>query len=147
MTGDKFLIAMTYLGKVYRIDFDETEVALWYDFFGKTTFETFKEAIQIAITKTKFPPKIPDMLEYVEEAEAKVSFKTLELMRMDGYFKRGVVELDTNQEMRNYDKATKFLITGNIPDWFKQDMAMYEQKSIAGPETKKIENKILLGGE
>jgi hypothetical protein len=146
MTKENFLIAMTYLGKVYRIDFDETEVALWYDFFGTTKFEVFKEAIQIAIKKTKFPPKIPDMLEFIEEADAKVKFNILEIMRKDGYFKRGYVELDANQELRNYDKATKWLSTGIIPEWFKQDMALYEQKSLSGPEAKKIENKKLLGG-
>ena len=43
----------------------------------------------------------------------------------DGYFKQGIVELDSDHEMRNYEKAVRWIEEGIIPGFLKEDMKKY----------------------
>ena len=50
-------------------------------------------------------------------------------MKNEGYFKKGQFgDLDEVQQFRNYEKATKWLNSGKVPDWFEKDVAEYESK-------------------
>lgn len=52
--------------------------------------------------------------------------KILELMKDNGYFKKGDFrELSDEQENRNYEKAQLFIERGIIPSWLKEDMEYY----------------------
>lgn len=46
-------------------------------------------------------------------------------MFKDGYFKQGIVELDSEHEMRNYEKAVRWIEEGFIPGFLKEDMKKY----------------------
>ncbi|MBR4260633.1 MAG: hypothetical protein IKQ33_01600 [Clostridia bacterium] len=55
---------------------------------------------------------------------------TLEIMKNDGYFKKGNYgELSSEEETRNYEKAKLFVEKGIIPSWLKEDMEYYSNKN------------------
>ena len=51
----------------------------------------------------------------------------IDKMYKDGYFREGIVELDPQHEMRNYEKSIKWIEEGIIPEFLKEDMRKYMQ--------------------
>jgi len=83
-------------------------------------------AIDEIIKKSKFMPSIAEILEECESQLKNYSYAISEKMKDDGYFKRGSYgELDKNQELRNYEKATLWLSKKIIPQWLLKDMMAY----------------------
>lgn len=46
-------------------------------------------------------------------------------MYKDGYFREGIVTLDPQHELRNYEKSIKWLEEGILPGFLKEDMKKY----------------------
>ena len=120
---------LTYLGTAYGKEYSKLECEQHYDFLRDYSYKTFVTAIKSIIRKSKFLPKITEILEECENCKEKTKFEVLEFMKRQGYFKAGT----------EYDKAIKFLERNIIPDWFKEDMkkyyAMMKQETIGHKET------------
>lgn len=125
----EFAEQMKILTMAYSNDYSQQELELWYEYFMDIDYESFKNAIKEIIKTNKFKPSISELLEKCEQSKIKRKFDVLEKMKHDGYFKDGL----------EYDKAIKWLESGIIPSWFKEDMKKYNQLM--------IENKQLLLSE
>nr|DAI46413.1 MAG TPA: hypothetical protein [Caudoviricetes sp.] len=65
----------------------------------------------------------------------KEKLEILELMKADGYFKKGDYgELDHIQEERNYTKALMWAERNLLPSWLKEDMKYYQSKILKPKE-------------
>lgn len=106
---------LKYLGLAYSKEFDEEECKVYYDFLKKYEYESFKMAVKSIIKNSKFLPKISELVEECEKYKQYYTFKILEFMKSLNYFK----------SVNESDKATKYLETGVIPSWFKEDMNKY----------------------
>lgn len=74
-------------------------------------------------------PTIAEILEKCNGQAKTYTFDILKIMQEDGYFKRGALgELDDNQAIKNYEKATMWLSKGIIPNWLLKDMQKYGYK-------------------
>ena len=136
MTKEECLKGMKYLGLAYGTDgFNEEEVSIYYDFLQPYSYDVFRMAVKNLIKKTKFMPKISEIIDECNSCKETTKYTILNFMQSKGYFK-------TDSEI---DKATKFLETGCIPEWFKNDMKKYKdmmnQKSIDNKKQPRLENK------
>ena len=70
-------------------------------------------------------------------------------MMKNGYFHQGFIRsngeqimLDDNQAFRNYEKATRFLERGIVPDWLQEDINYYfgmmKQEKLSMSENKML---------
>ena len=115
MTELEFAEDMAYLGMAYGKDYTEAEVRIHYDFLKEYSDETFMAAIKNIIKKSKFLPKITELLEECENCKEQYRSQILDFMNQRGYFKSSI----------EFEKATKWLETGIVPEWFKNDMNEY----------------------
>lgn len=137
MTRLEFLSAMKDLSSYYLKTFDTSVVESWYEIFKDETEKTFNNAIKEIVTRSKYFPSVSELVEECKRQRTINGFAILDYMKSQGYFK------ESTYAMSEYDKAYKWLETGVIPEWFKEDMKKYnKQKKML--ETK--ENKILIGG-
>lgn len=137
MTRLEFLSAMKDLSSYYLKTFDTSVVESWYEIFKDETEKTFNNAIKEIVTRSKYFPSVSELVEECKRQRTINGFAILDYMKAQGYFK------ESAYAMSEYDKAYKWLETGVIPEWFKEDMKKYnKQKKML--ETK--ENKILIGG-
>ncbi len=128
MDKKDFLKAMSFLGVSYGKEFDDETLSVWYTFFTDVEIEDFKEAIKQLVVNKKFIPSIAEIIDECKKVKAKKVFGILELMKQDGYFKKGKFgDLDEVQQFKNLEKATLWLTTGRIPEWFKSDMESYKR--------------------
>ena len=111
----EFTKAIKMLSIAYSKDFDEDAIKLWYVNFKDISFDIFVNAIKRTIKENKYMPSISELLEKCESSKTQRKFDILNKMKSDGYFK---TELE-------YDKALRWLETGIIPSWFKEDMKKY----------------------
>lgn len=127
---------MKYLGIAYGKEFDVDECKVYYDFLKAYNYEVFRTAIKSSIKKSKFMPKINELVEECEKAEFGTKNEVIEYMRVKGYFKT----------IFEYDKANLFVNRGVIPEWLLEDMRKYyiemitEQKQLGGQEEKFLQN-------
>lgn len=112
MTPEQFKDSMAYLGVAYGKEFTQQELTIHYDFLKEYSDATLVNAIKNIIKKSKFLPKINELVEECENCKEQVKYDVLEFMRSKGYFKT----------LSEYEKATKWLEIGNIPSWFKDDL-------------------------
>ena len=124
MGKDEFIESMTYLGLAFNKTFTKNELILHYDFLKEYDDEVFTKAVKNIIRKSKFLPKINELIEECEIVKEEVKFNILEIMKNDGYFKN----------IREYEKATNFLKSGIIPEWFANDMNNYRNSQLANNE-------------
>lgn len=115
MTEQELVKGLTYLGTAYGKEYSKMECEQHYDFLRDYSYETFVAAIKSIIKKSKFLPKITELLEECDNFKEKTKFEILEFMNSKGYFK-------TSNE---YDKAIHFMERGIIPEWLKQDINEY----------------------
>lgn len=129
MKKEEFIKGLKFLGIAYNKEFDEQQAVVWYDFFKEENYEDFRNAVKRIIPIKPFLPSISELKEECQKVKTTKVFGILELMKKDGYFKKGKFgELDEVQQFRNYEKATMWLDTGKMPEWFKEDMKTYENK-------------------
>ena len=128
---------MKKLTNLYRVDMNEEELAEWYNKLKNIKFHTFYTTIEKI--DANYMPNAIELKKLCEGTEVDESFKILDIMWADGYFKYGAYgELAPEQQSRNFDKALTWLNTGIIPAWFKKDMKEYETKLIPSEENIKI---------
>lgn len=124
MKKDEFIESMTYLGLAFNKTFTKNELILHYDFLKEYDDEVFTKAVKNIIRKSKFLPKINELIEECEIVKEEAKFNILEIMKNDGYFK----------DIKEYEKATNFLKSGIIPSWFINDMNNYRNSQLANNE-------------
>lgn len=129
MTPEQFKDSMAYLGIAYGKEFTQQELTIYYDFLKEYSDATLVTAIKSIIKKSKFLPKITELLEECDKCKEHIKIDVLEFMRNKGYFKT----------LSEYEKATRWLETGIIPDWFKADLnehyKMMQQVKLGHKET------------
>ena len=124
MEKEQFVKCMTYLGIAYNKEYSRFEVEQHYEFLKEYSYEELKKAIKKIIKKSKFLPKINELIEECEIVKEEVKFNILEIMKNDGYFK----------DIKEYEKATNFLKSGIIPKWFANDMNNYRNSQLTNNE-------------
>lgn len=115
MTKEQFKDSMAYLGLAYDKKYTANELELHYDFLKEYSDETFMKAIKTIIRESRFLPKVNELVEMCDKYKERSRFEILDYMNERGYFK-------TPNEL---DKAIRFLETGVVPEWFKNDMNEY----------------------
>ena len=134
MTEIECTNGLTYLGTAYGKEYSKIECEQHYDFLRDYSYKTFVAAIKNIIKKSKFLPKITELLEECENCKEQTKFEVLEYMKSQGYFKAG----------SEYDKAISFLERNIIPEWFKEDLNKYYKMMLSN----RLEHKetLLIGG-
>ena len=134
MTEIECTKGLTYLGTAYGKEYSKIECEQHYDFLRDYSYKTFVAAIKNIIRKSKFLPKITELLEECENCKEKTKFEVLEYMKNQGYFKSG----------SEYDKAISFLERNIIPEWFKEDLEKHYKMMLSN----RLEHNetLLIGG-
>lgn len=115
MTKEELVKGLTYLGTAYGKEYTTIELEQHYDFLREYSYETFVAAIKSIIRKSKFLPKITELLEECEKFKEQIKFNVIEFMNSKGYFKH----------IREYEKATDFMTRGIVPEWLQEDINKY----------------------
>lgn len=132
MTKEEFTKNMAYLGIAYGKGYTPEELEVFYEFLGNYKSEALKKAIKSLIRKTKFLPKIQELIEECKKAEEHIKYEVIEYMKKKGYFH------ETGQTLSEYDKTIFFIQHNLIPDWLLADMRKYYSMMLT--EQKQIEN-------
>lgn len=97
--------------------------------------KTLANVAKKIIATKKFMPSISELIEACEKEKEFMKNEILELMKADGYFKKGDYgELDHIQEERNYTKALMWAEKNLLPNWLKEDMKYYQTKILGQKE-------------
>ena len=97
--------------------------------------KTLANVAKKIIATKKFMPSISEIIEACEKEKEFMRNEILELMKADGYFKKGEYgELDHIQEERNYTKALMWAERNLLPNWLKEDMKYYQTKILVQKE-------------
>lgn len=135
MKIEEFVKAAAYLGMAYGKEYSQAETQQMYEFLKEYSYQTIIDAVNSIIRKSKFAPKIADLIEECENCKSTTRFEVLKYMRKTGYFKLGIIRengeqiiLTDEHAMRNYEKASRFLERGIVPDWLQEDINYYYNK-------------------
>ena len=115
MTQQDLIKGLKVLGIAYSKTFTQDECATYYEFLHEYSYETFKTAVKNIIKKSKFIPKISELVEECEKCRTQLKIEVIEFMKNKGYFKAPT----------EYDKTSDWYTKGIIPDWLKEDMKQY----------------------
>ena len=116
MTKEECVKGLKYLSLAYGTDgFTPDECSIYYEFLQEYDYNTFRKAVKNIIKTSKFLPKITELIEECNKCKEQVKNDVVEFMKKQGYFKA----------IFEYEKATRWLETGIIPEWFKKDMQKY----------------------
>ena len=97
--------------------------------------KTLANVAKKIIATKKFMPSISELIEACEKEKEFMRNEILELMKVDGYFKKGDYgELDRTQEEKNYTKALIWAERNLLPNWLKEDMKYYQTKILGQKE-------------
>lgn len=124
MKKEEFIKCMTYLGMAYNKAYSKFELEQHYEFLSEYSYEELKKAIKDIIKASKFLPKINELIEECENVKKENKLNILETMKNDGYFKNEW----------EYEKVSKFLKSGIIPEWFNNDMNNYSEEQLTNSE-------------
>lgn len=135
MTKEEFVEDMTYLGLAYGKEYSQIEIQLHYDFLKDYSDETLMKAIKNIIKKSKFLPKITEIVEECDRCKEEIKFDVIEFMQSKGYFKIAA----------EYEKTVYFVKKNIVPQWLQEDINKY-YKMMKQEETL-LENKsnLLIG--
>ena len=133
MTEKEFADSMGYLGLAYGKEFTQQELMLYYDFLKEYSDKALTAAIKNIIKKSKFLPKITEILEECENCKEQMVFEILDFMNQKGYFKAPI----------EYEKATSFMERGCVPEWLQKDINKYYK--MMKQETLDHKETLLLG--
>lgn len=116
MTKEECIKGLKYLSLAYGTDgFTPEECSVYYEFLQGYNYDTFRTAVKNIIRKSKFLPKITEILEECDNCKEHTKNAVLTFMANQGYFKSPI----------EYDKATTWIERNIIPNWFKEDMKKY----------------------
>lgn len=115
MKQEELVKGLKVLGIAYSKDFTQEECSTYYEFLQEYTYETFKTAVKNIIKKSKFLPKISELVEECENCKSQLKIEVIEFMKSKGYFKAP----------SEYDKTIDWYAKGITPEWLKEDMKKY----------------------
>lgn len=115
MTQQDLVKGLKVLGIAYSKTFTQDECATYYEFLQEYSYETFKTAVKNIIKKSKFIPKISELVEECESCKSQLKIEVIEFMKNKGYFKAP----------SEYDKTIDWYTKGIIPTWLMEDMKQY----------------------
>lgn len=115
MKQEELVKGLKVLGIAYSKDFTQEECSTYYEFLQEYTYDTFKAAVKNIIKKSKFLPKISELVEECENCKSQVKFEVIEFMNSKGYFK----------DIREYEKTIMWYSKGITPKWLMEDMKKY----------------------
>ena len=121
----KLKIAFPYYFKELKTEELAGMIAMYQEELGGYNELTLSTAVKSIIRKNKFMPTLKELLDECEQSKTFRGNAILEVMKNDGYFKRGVEELSDQHATRNYEKALSWLENGIIPNWLLEDMKKY----------------------
>ena len=87
MKQEELVKGLKVLGIAYSKDFTQDECSTYYEFLQEYSYETFKTAVKNIIKKSKFLPKISELVEECENCKEQLKFEVIEFMNAKGYFK------------------------------------------------------------
>ena len=143
MNQIEFARALKRLSSFYFKDFSSDDLMAWYELFKDIKVKTLEQAITDIVKESKFMPNINQLLEKCKSTTNSSYLAIINKMYEDGYFKQGIVELNPEHEMRNYEKACRWIEEGIIPGFLKEDMKKYmldDNKQIKGNKSFLIED-------
>lgn len=108
---------------------------IYQEHLSRYNEKTLANVAKKIIATKKFMPSISEIIEACEKEKEFMRNEILELMKSDGYFKKGDYgELDHIQEERNYTKALMWAEKNLLPSWLKEDMKHYQIKILGQKE-------------
>lgn len=134
MTEQDLVKGLTYLGSAYGKEYNKIECEQHYDFLREYSYETFVVAVKNIIKKSKFLPKISELVEECDNCKKQVKVEVIEFMRAKGYFKNET----------EYEKTIYWSSRENIPSWLREDMNKYYK--MMQQEKLQYEEQKLIGG-
>ena len=115
MKQEDLVKGLKVLGIAYGKEFNQEECATYYEFLQEYSYDTFRTAVKNIIKKSKFLPKISDLIEECENCKEQVRYEVIEFMKAKGYFK----------DPKEYEKTMYWYSRNIIPNWLKEDMNKY----------------------
>lgn len=136
MTKEEFVESMTYLGIAYGKEYSQIEIQQHYDFLKEFSDEVLMKAIKNIIKKSKFLPKITELIEECENCKELTKYNVIEFMRSKGYFKN----------VNEYEKTVNFVKRNIVPIWLQEDINKHYK--MMKQEEQLLENTsgLLIGG-
>ena len=125
MTELEFIKCMKRLTSFYFKELNPDELNDWYELFKDISVKVLNNAITLIVKESKYMPNINALLEKCNTVKNNYYLMIVEKMYKDGYFRRGIKELDSEHESRNYDKTIRWIEKGIIPEFLKEDMKEY----------------------
>lgn len=125
MTELEFIKCMKRLTSFYFKELNPDELNDWYELFKDISVKVLNNAITLIVKESKYMPNINILLEKCNAVKNNYYLMIVEKMYKDGYFRRGIKELDSEHESRNYDKTIRWIEKGIIPEFLKEDMKEY----------------------
>ena len=132
MKMEELVKGLNFLGLAYGKEYSQMEAQQIYEFVKEYDYDTFIRATKEIIRTSKFVPKIADLIEVCDKQKETKKVEVIEYMMKSGYFHKGLIRqngeqimLDDIQAFRNYEKATRFLERGIVPDWLQRDINYY----------------------
>lgn len=133
MSKEECVKGLKYLSIAYRTEgYDKDESSIYYEFLCKYEYEIYKKAIKNIIKKSKYLPKLNELIDECENCKEQVKYEMLEFMKQKGYFK-SIIE---------YEKACSFVERGIVPEWLHNDIIKYYK--IMKQDKIEYKNNILL---
>ena len=115
MKKEEMVKGLTYLGLAYNYQYTQEECELYYDFLQDYHYQTFVAAVKNLIRRSKFIPKVNELIDECNNCKEVSKIKVIEYMNSKGYFKTS----------REYDKTIVFMERGIVPDWLQADINKY----------------------
>lgn len=140
MKIEEFVKAAAYLGMAYGKEYSQAETQQMYEFLKEYNYQTMINAVNSIIRKSKFAPKISELIEECENCKSTTRFKVVKYMKDSGYFKICEYgEIDDEHAARNYEKVMRWLERGIVFDWLQEDINYYyklmKQEKLSGSTT------------
>lgn len=115
MSEIELIKGLKFLGLAYGKEFDQSECQVYYDFLQDYSYDTFRQAVKSIIKKSKFLPKINELIDECDNFKHQIRYDVVEFMRQRGYFKAP----------EEYEKTTMWLTKGIVPAWLQEDINKY----------------------
>lgn len=134
MLQEDLVKGLKVLGIAYSKEFTQEECITYYEFLQEYSYDTFKAAVKNIIKKSKFLPKISELIEECENCKELVRYEVIEFMKTCGYFK----------DIREYEKTIMWYSRGFIPSWLQEDLNKY-YKTMQQYKLQYQEQKLIVG--
>lgn len=134
MKQEDLVKGLKVLGLAYSKDFTQEECATYYEFLQEYSYDTFRTAVKSIIKKSKYIPKISELIDECENYKEELKFEVIEFMKRSGYFKDSI----------EYEKTINWFSKGIIPSWLREDLNYYYK--LMEKEKLEYKDRLLIGG-